>query len=257
MSRRGLPPPPARLRFMKEDDARFLRIATKHVELLERFGFNAGSSILDIGSGYGKLAYGILDRFDFHGRYVGLDILPAHVRWCQENISSQLPQFRFERIDVYNDRYNPQGSNIAAGFRFQLPEASFEFCVLFSVFTHMYGPDIQSYLAEVSRLLQPDGIGIATFFLFDEERLRNLETHSGGLTMQYALNEYTRYHNPQDKLHAIAFDRDWTRRMIQTSGFEVLEMSDGHWAGATSANYQDYVVFCKIPDRHVGSREER
>ena len=77
--------PPPNLRFMREDDALFMRIANENVALLEeQFGFTANASILDIGSGYGRLAYGILSRHRFRGNYVGLDILPAQVHWCRK-----------------------------------------------------------------------------------------------------------------------------------------------------------------------------
>jgi hypothetical protein len=37
----------------------------------------------------------------------------------------------------------------------------------------------------------------------------------------------------------------------------ITEMSDGHWAGGSSANYQDYVVFRKTTDRHVELQQEK
>ena len=42
---------------MGEDDAKFMRIAGENVSCSERFGFNAEASIVDIGSGYGRLAF--------------------------------------------------------------------------------------------------------------------------------------------------------------------------------------------------------
>ena len=91
--------PPPNLRFMREDDALFMRIADENVALLEQFGFTANASILDIGSGYGRLAYGILNGTAF-AETTGLYILPAQVHWCQKNISARFPQFRFDLIDA-------------------------------------------------------------------------------------------------------------------------------------------------------------
>jgi hypothetical protein len=48
--------PPANLRFINENDALFMRIADEMVQTLQRFDFRVDSSILDIGSGYGRLA---------------------------------------------------------------------------------------------------------------------------------------------------------------------------------------------------------
>jgi SAM-dependent methyltransferase len=237
--------PPTKLRFMNEDDVAFMHIADENVRFLERFGFQPNSTILDIGSGYGRLAYGILNRLEFRGHYVGLDILPMHVRWCRENISAQFPQFRFELIDVRNDRYNPLGTAPAEGFRFELADASFDFCALFSVFTHMYEEEIRRYLAEVQRLLRAKGVVVATFFLLEANRVARLETRTSGLTMRHVLNKHTRCHNPTDRLHAIAFDRDWVQRTIEDMGFDILQISEGNWAGDPVAYYQDCVVFRK------------
>lgn len=237
--------PPPNLRFMREDDALFMRIANENVALLEQFGFTANASILDIGSGYGRLAYGILSRHRFRGNYVGLDILPAQVHWCRENISARFPQFRFDLIDVRNDRYNPDGTNAVEGFRFDLSDATFDFCSLFSVFTHMYEADIRLYLAEIKRLLRVGGVAATTFFLLNDQRVEWLSTRTTGLTMHHVLNAHTRYHNANDKLHAIAFDRDWVRQTIEGFGFEILQTTAGHWAGDASPTYQDQVVVRK------------
>jgi SAM-dependent methyltransferase len=243
MSPATLPLPPLELRFMGENDALFMRIADENVQLLERFGFKPDSAILDIGSGYGRLVYGILNKFDFRGTYVGVDILPPQVQWCRENISRRFARFRFDLIDVRNDRYNPHGTNAAGAFHFTLPDRAFNFCTLFSVFTHMYEEDIRQYLSEVRRVLRPNATVVATFFLFDDARLKRLGARKSGLAMKHELNAHTRYHNPEDKLHAIAFERAWTQQMIEEAGFEVLEINYGHWAGDPSVYYQDQVIF--------------
>jgi SAM-dependent methyltransferase len=204
-----LPLPPQRLRFMGEEDTLFLRIADEMFRLLQRLGFNAESTVLDIGSGYGRLAYGILNHLDFRGSYVGLDILPAQVGWCRENIRNALSQFQFRLVDMRNDRYNPSGKNAVGEFCLDLPVSAFDFCTLFSVFTHMYEDDIRHYLSEVRRLLRVNGTAVTTFFLFDKDRLEQLRKQTSGLLMRHVLNEHTRYYNPEDRLHAIGYDREW------------------------------------------------
>ncbi|MFZ5759998.1 MAG: hypothetical protein ACOY32_10285 [Thermodesulfobacteriota bacterium] len=74
MIQERIPLPPDKLRFMNEDDDKFLRIGRQCLDLLADKGFNRFSSLIDIGSGYGRLAYAILDRFDFQGNYTGVDM---------------------------------------------------------------------------------------------------------------------------------------------------------------------------------------
>lgn len=216
--------PPANLRFMNEDDEKFLRIGSENLQLLRRYGFNADSAIPDLGSGYGRLAYAILGEMDFRGKYLGLDLLQAQIRWCQQNITVRHPQFQFDLINVLNDRYNPISAQRAELFRFALSDESFDFSALFSVFTHMYDVEIQRYLLEIYRMLRPGACGVATFFLFDPLRLELLAHRRSGLTMHYELNDHTRLHNPPDKLHAIAFDRRWTEQLMERNNFDVLEI---------------------------------
>ena len=131
------------------------------------------------------------------------------------------------------------------GFRFDLSDATFDFCSLFSVFTHMYEADIRLYLAEIKRLLRVGGVAGGDVFLLNDQRVEWLSTRTTGLTMHHVLNAHTRYHNANDKLHAIAFDRDWVRQTIEGFGFEILQTTAGHWAGDASPTYQDQVVVRK------------
>lgn len=237
--------PPSKLRFMNEDDEKFLRIGRENLQLLLRFGFGNDSDILDIGSGYGRLGYAIMDEFDFHGTYLGLDVLKGHIEWCQANITRSNSRFQFRRILVQNDRYNPDKGQRAQDFCFPVPTASIDYCALFSVFTHMYDREIERYLDEIWRVTRPNGVIVATFFLFDAERIERLRQRKSGLTMAYELNDQTRYHNPADRLHAIAFSRDWVSDLVRQKGFALLEVIGGHWAGDPSTYYQDQIIIRK------------
>ena len=79
----------------------------------------------------------------------------------------------------------------------------------------MYEADIRLYLAEIKRLLRVGGVAAATFFLLNDQRVEWLHARTTGLTMHHVLNAHTGYHNANDKLHAIAFDRDWVRQTIE------------------------------------------
>lgn len=246
---RSLPLPPQNLRFMNEDDAKFIRIGSDNLALMIEHGFTAQSRLLDIGSGYGRLPSAIIRDMDYQARYVGVDILPRHIEWCVQNISSVRPNFQFDVMDVKNDRYNPQGRFLASEYRLPFDEASFDYSVLFSVFTHMYELDIANYLRQIHRVLRLGGRCMATFFMFDEARLPAVTDPANPLRMTQALNGYTLYHNPDDPLHAIAFHRAFVIGLIEQTGFRVVQEHCGTWAGGSRC-YQDLVVFEKCSETY-------
>ena len=244
-SRYRLPLPPQPLRFMNESDERFLKTGEEFLGILRRYGFHETSSLLDMGSAYGRLAYGILQGMNFQGRYLGLDILPKHVEWCRRTITPSHGNFQFEVLNIHNARYNPRGLFDARTYRFKIADDGFDYCALFSVFTHMYEPEIMNYLGEIKRILSPGGICVSTFFLFDEARLPALTDAKGSMSMKHLLNEHTRYHSAEDPQHAIAYQRDYMTGQIINFGFGLLECTYGTWAGDGHGTYQDLVVFKK------------
>jgi hypothetical protein len=92
-------------------------------------------------------------------------------------------------------------------------------------------------------MLGGGGIAVTTFFLMDSSRIGRLCTGHSPLPMRHQLNDHTYYHSAKDKLHAIAYDRTWTIRMIGDLGFEVIDIIAGSWAGEPSIYYQDQVIF--------------
>jgi len=240
-----LPLPPPSLRFMNESDERFLKTGEEFLGILRRYGFHETSSLLDMGSAYGRLAYGILQGMNFRGRYLGLDILPKHVEWCRQTITPSHSNFQFEVLNIHNARYNPRGLLDARTYRFKIADVSFDYGALFSVFTHMYEPEIMNYLGEIKRVLSPGGICVSAFFLFDETRLPAMASAKSAMSMKHVLNEHTRYHSAEDPLHAIAYSRDYMTGQIINFGFELLECPYGTWAGDGHESYQDLAVFKK------------
>lgn len=239
--------PPKSLRFMNEDDEKFAEIGRVNIELLQSYGLDETSSILDLGSGYGRLAIALHKKFpDFSGNYVGVDILPKHISWCQENIESKLKNYKFNHLNVVNDRYNPKGNIEANKVKIDYKPLKFNLACLFSVFTHMYEEDIKHYLSQIHKNLKEEGLCIATFFIYDDERLEKINAREEGYNMKYELNDHTRYYSPEDKLHAISFKKDFIEKMCRDCGFNVEKVVYGDWASGGSGYYQDYVVLRKL-----------
>jgi len=241
--------PPRKIRFMGEDDETFVQTARDLAQLLYHHGVGQDSCLLDIGSGYGRLAYGLRDT-GYQGRYLGFDILRKHVQWCQKHLGDG-DRYRFRHLDVLNDRYNPTGTIPADNVRFPCRNESQTFLALFSVFTHFYEADIRRYLAEFRRVLVPGGTAAATFFLYDDARLATVIDPSQRYPLVHELNDYTRYTSTDDPLLCIGYHEDAVRRMVSEAGLSVQRIVCGHWAGdqdprqAAGSTRQDLVLIGK------------
>lgn len=113
--------------------------------------------IVDIGSGLGRLATGLLAEYGAGVQYIGIDANRDFVRWCGEHIERLHPTFRFIHLDMANAMYNPAGSITGTDLRLPVADASADVVNLWGVFTNMVPEDVQAYLAEIARILRPDG----------------------------------------------------------------------------------------------------
>ncbi len=152
-----------------QDDEFYLASAKVEADkLIKYMGLGPESSLLDVGSGPGRLAIGILQRAGEIREYWGLDVDETSVRWGQHYITPAHPDFRFIHIDVENSRYNPSGSETYASFAFSFADGEFDIITLYSVFTHMLADGVRAYLEEFRRMLRPDGRIFLTAFLEED-----------------------------------------------------------------------------------------
>ena len=243
----GLAPPlpPAAMRFMGEDDPRFLKTGDELVrDMRRRAGLTDRSVVVDVGSGYGRFAHALI-RDGFRGEYFGFDILPRHVRWCREHLTRfAQPKVRFSHLDVENARYNPRGKIRGEEVVFPIEARSVDAILLASVFTHMYEDHIFRYLSEARRILKVGGRVMASFFLLDPTWA---EAHAAGGTaypMVHARSPHCRYANAEDPLFAIGYELDWLLARVEELGLALAEPPRlGQWAKRPGAEvWQDFLV---------------
>lgn len=243
----GLPPalPPQHLRFMNEDDARFVATGDELVRDVRRWAkLTDGGVVVDVGSGYGRFAHALL-RGGFRGEYFGFDILPRHVRWCQEHLTRLgRPTVRFGHLDVENARYNPRGQILAEEVTFPRPARSTDAILLASVFTHMYEDHIFRYLSEARRILKRGGRVLASFFLLEAGWKTAHEAGDTAYKMDHVRSDHCRYADAEDPLFAIAYDMEWLLARVQELGFVVAEPPQlGQWARREGAQtWQDFLI---------------
>lgn len=198
--------------------------------------------VLDIGCGFGLMALYLKDYLRPPGTYVGLDVNRSFIRWGQGHLSKKHPNLRFVHVDAMNAAYNPRGKLSAANVRLPFDDGSFDCILLKSVFTHMRPQDVRNYVREVSRLLSPGGVCLATFFLLDASKQTSGVRRTSNLRFEFG-DELWRFSWRGLPELAVAYREDHVIRMLEDVGLRVKAVHYGTWCGREDGlSYQDLVL---------------
>ncbi len=190
-------------------------------------------SVLDIGSGIGRIALPLTRFLSENGRYEGFDVVKKGVDWCQQQITARFPNFQFRYISLENDLYRSDGGS-ASNFRFPYPDASFDFAIANSVFTHMLPDEVDNYLGELYRVLRPGGVCYLTFFLFNEKT-----AWPEGFEFPF---DYTHYRLMDDEVKSanVAFEEKHLRKIVERYDLKVRHLCYGYWRGLSKSECKDF-----------------
>jgi SAM-dependent methyltransferase len=180
------------------------------------------------------------------GRYDGVDVVRGVVRWCQQNLTRVDRRLRFHHAPVRSALYSPQGSIDAREYRFPFDDASFDFVVAESLFTHLTASEAQRYLSEIGRVMRPGAtLCLSAFLLDDGARRAIVEGRSDHRFGTARGDEWIE--DPEQPLLAVAFAADWLVKALAAAGLELsLPIAEGAWRGvADPVSYQDTVVATK------------
>jgi SAM-dependent methyltransferase len=212
------------------------------IEFVKRGKITPNSTILDIGSGCGRLALPFVEYLQ-NGSYYGCDIWKEGVEWCRANISQRQPSFQFEIVKANNDYYfgeydSSQENDFKLDF---MPVESVDFAFAISVFTHLVERDCRLYLREVCKTLKPTGLAYVTSFIVDkffwEYRLR---TGKHSSVKEIGDGSFQAY-SGQDFFSGFSMLK-W-RDIVETSGLRVLSYETGSWAEKPGSRlFQDTFV---------------
>jgi SAM-dependent methyltransferase len=124
--------------------------------LSRRLGWNslAGKRLLDFGCGV-RIARTIVNLGIEIGTYAGVDVNADTIGWLRSNVED--PRFRFERLDMYNPLYNPQGVAVDAGALKASGLADFDAACLLSVITHQGPEDARTIFRMLWQCIIPGG----------------------------------------------------------------------------------------------------
>jgi SAM-dependent methyltransferase len=167
-------------------------------------------SVLDLGSGCGRLARKLLQQHLRPQRYLGIDLHAGMVEWSRHNLSAVDPNFQFVHHDVYERGFNPAGHAVDHSQSLPGEDASASLIIAWSLFTHVLQDDIPYYLDQCARILRPGGLIRSTWFLFDKRYYPMMQTFQNAL-----------YINPENPTNAVIVDRNWLLETLLSAGLTV------------------------------------
>ncbi|MEW5859435.1 MAG: glycosyltransferase [Cyanobacteriota bacterium] len=201
--------------------------------------------VLDVGSGIGRKTLPLLNYLTT-GSYEGLDLIETQVKWCQEKISTEYPNFNFQRIDVWNELYNPSGKFKASEYRFPFEDEEFDFVILGSVFTHMFVEDMSNYVSEINRVLKPGARGMISYFLLNNESKKLIAEGKSTINLVYPVESGCKADNPNRLETAVGHDEKCVMDLYERFGMRA-NIFYGSWCGRTEfLSYQDILVLEKV-----------
>jgi SAM-dependent methyltransferase len=209
------------------------------------FGLQPSDRILDVGSGIGRKSLPLLN-FVRGGSYEGIDPIASQVRWCAEKITPKYPNFRFQRIDVWNKLYNPTGSVKPSEFLFPFEDRQFDFVILGSVFTHMFSTDVQHYVAQIARILKTGAHGLITFFLLNRESESLIAEGKSTLNLIYEYEDGSKATNSERLETAVGHQEHFVLDLFERRGLKAVIAERGSWCGRNVSYYQDIIKVTRL-----------
>lgn len=170
---------------------------------------DAYESVFDFGCGCGRMARRLLQQIPKPRRYVGVDAHRGMLDWCKQNLSPIDPNFQFFHHDVYSPGYAP-GNSLRLAESFPVRDEEFSLLIAHSIFTHLCRQQTEYYLGEVSRILQPRGLAITTWFFFDRDSFPFFRE-----------GPYCLYTSEKDFAEAVIYDRKWFLDTVRRLGLAV------------------------------------
>ncbi len=229
-------------------------ISEYHAEMYRKYTpLNPDDFVLEVGSGVGRDAIQLTKMLSNKGKYIGFDIIKPSIEWSQQNITKRHKNFTFLYYDINSQIHNSGGSITTTDIKLPAKDGSVDRIFLHSVFTHMFEKDIVHYLREFHRVIKPDGLVLASFFIIDYASLDSLKKgnskgHRHALSFKHKLGRDCYINNVEFPEGAVGFTPKKIRSMLKKAGLGVhgKYAHRGYWSGLKGANGQDILVLEKL-----------
>jgi SAM-dependent methyltransferase len=207
--------------------------------------------ILDIGCGVGRQYLSLLPQIGPDDRYVGLDVVSKSIEICRHSYLD--PRAEWIHVAAGNAFYAREQRGLPA---WPLDDASFDFQLAISVWTHMGPADFRFYLSEVARTLRPGGRAVITFFILDDRYAETLAERDDGESQLYPQSrslwifdrpfegepEFFSRRKASVPEVAVAIREGALLALLAELGLKVLRSVPGTWKERPSTYFQDILV---------------
>lgn len=236
--------PPARYRvrvgcFRNFIDAGLYRAVGREfaVHLRSLAHLREDSRMLDIGCGCGQIASALAPSF--RGAYHGIDPDAEAISWCNAQLASRLPRFRFDFVDLYNGYYNSRGTVRPETWVMPFAGEAFDVLLLKSIFTHMTFDGVENYLREIRRILADNGRCLCSAYLLNESRSGDV------LGLRFPVTAGMVY-NPAEPEYIVGWNEAAFRASADRADLS-MDVHRGSWcvsdaSGPLPLSYQDLIV---------------
>ena len=138
-------------------------------DIIQQCMLKRNHKVLEVGCGAGRIANGLLHYLNQEGEYLGIDVDPEIINWCNNFITTRNSNFKFKQVSVVNNYYYEKDNNKVNSYDFDfLGKQEFDCAIAVATFNHLRMEDAQQYLQEISKRLKPKGIAYLTFFIIDQ-----------------------------------------------------------------------------------------
>jgi SAM-dependent methyltransferase len=197
--------------------------------------------VLDVGCGIGKQAVPLTQYLASPGTYEGFDIVEAGIEWCQKEITSRYPAFKFRHVNVFNKHYNPEGKVLPEQFKFPYSDSDFDFVYLISVFTHMLPDAVRNYIREIGRVLKPGAKAFISFFLLNDTSKQLIASGNSKIPLTHERGDYA-VADPDFPESAIGLSEGLIRQYYGEAGLDISAIHYGSWCRPEGPFFQDIVI---------------
>ena len=217
-------------------------------QLINKVGLHKHSIILEIGSGYGRVAVALTDMVCPPGRYDGVEIVEKAVKWCTEEITPSFSNFRFHHADVSNPYAKRERGQSASSYQLPFDNNTYDIVYLTSVFSHMRPAEIRAYLEEIARVMKPNGKCFITYYLINGFTESQIASNKATQDFRYNFGDFLSTHKRTPE-HAIGVYESMVRKFYQEVGLVIDEpILYGSWSvGEKRFSYQDVILASKVP----------
>lgn len=199
-------------------------------KIIKWLSIKPAQTILDIGCGCGRIAIHFLDYLNKQGQYIGIDSNKSLLSYCVKNISAINNNFQFKLIDAYNGVYSQDGKIKCQDIIFPIEDESVDIVIMWSVFTHMYLTDIDSYLKEIHRVLKKSGLFISSFNLYNKFIGNQIKMGKAYLDIKYRINEDSYSLDKDIPENGFAHNEEIVRELYWKNEFLIREIKYGSWS---------------------------